>query len=321
MNMTGANVMSPQGNRGLSLVSMGGVPGSEVTISAGWPENCHDNASREITNTRRGDQRSVKLQTGTEPHRDRKQVTTPAIAATIQGTREKLHNGIKPMIKVGGLKGGTGKSLMTIVLVALLRTNGEQVILVEADDSNSEAYKLYQNVDGVTCLALDLDRHDGWMALCDIAEENRHSYIVVNTGARMKDEVKQSITFFTDCLESLNRDLVVFWMMNAQKDSVELLNSYLPYASKLRLYAVRNLFFAVAEKFETYNASKHVRPTVEKTGGTIDFPVLVERLVHRLYTDRVPPHEICTSGKMSDRIEMQRWLARVQGPILEAVHG
>lgn len=221
---------------------------------------------------------------------------------------------------VTGEKGGCGKSLMAIVLVALLYREGLKVILVEADSTNCEAFLAYDKVDGVTCEAIDLDTKDGWMTLADLAQNNPESVIVVDTGARQEIGAESSLPFLIECLQELDRKHVTFWMMNPQRASVELLRDFIEAVQDTQVHAVRNCYFRDPEGFKTYNDSKFARTEVEKSGSTIDLPVLGQRVADKIYNDRLAPHLIVENGLISERVEMQRWLQRVSDALGDAIH-
>ena len=105
----------------------------------------------------------------------------------------------------GGRKGGGGKSLVSIALVALLRQEGRQVILVEGDAANSEAYMAYCGSSDVRCEPILLDRQEGWLELVDLIEANAEYDIVVNTGARQEEEVDTTLPFLVECLNVARR--------------------------------------------------------------------------------------------------------------------
>ena len=88
----------------------------------------------------------------------------------------------RPIYVVGGSKGGVGKSLVTMALVHQLSQSGDDVFLIDADTSNPDVLKSYQNE--IRCEDVSLDDADGWIRLVDICDENKGSVVVVNTAAR-----------------------------------------------------------------------------------------------------------------------------------------
>lgn len=225
-----------------------------------------------------------------------------------------------PMFYVSGQKGGCGKSLMAIALVALFMQHRVPVLLVEADDTNSEAHHAYSHVEGVTVDAVNLDNREGWMILADIAEANADKVIVVNTGARQKEANADAFRFLAECMQLIGRELRILWMLNAQRDSAMLLADLMEAVTDTKVYAVRNLHFGPEDAFETYNKSCELRPRVESRGGTVNFPELADRLLRRIYTDRMPPLAIEMNDPVSNKVEMRRWLTAVGCELQQVIH-
>jgi septum formation inhibitor-activating ATPase MinD len=88
----------------------------------------------------------------------------------------------KAIYVVGGSKGGVGKSLVTMGLVHNLTQRGEDVFVIDADTSNPDVFKSYENE--VVCELVNLDEADGWIRFVNICDEYKGSSVVVNTAAR-----------------------------------------------------------------------------------------------------------------------------------------
>ena len=63
-------------------------------------------------------------------------------------------------------KGGVGKSLVTMGLVHNLTQRGEDVFVIDADASNPDVFKSYENE--VVCELVNLDEADGWIRFVNI---------------------------------------------------------------------------------------------------------------------------------------------------------
>ena len=77
----------------------------------------------------------------------------------------------KPIYVVGGSKGGVGKSLVTMALVHFLKENDDEVFLIDADTSNPDVLKSYE--EEVTCKLVNLDDADGWIQFVNVCDEHR----------------------------------------------------------------------------------------------------------------------------------------------------
>jgi len=112
-----------------------------------------------------------------------------------------------------------------------------------------------------------------------------------------------------EVLEDLQRELTAFWVINRQRDSVELLRSFLDVFPDSPAHVCRNLYFGEAEKFERYNDSK-TRKAIEQKGRTLDFPAVADRVSDKLYSGRMPIEKALTELHLGDRAELRRWRAR-----------
>ena len=117
-------------------------------------------------------------------------------------------------------RGGVGKSKLAFALIDYLLDEGKPVLLLESDTSNPDVYKAhrqYEN-DMPSCGEVDLDSSEGWMDLLNAADELSSHCLVINSAAR-SGVVRET-------LPELNKNLVTFWVINRQRDSVELLRGF-----------------------------------------------------------------------------------------------
>ena len=176
----------------------------------------------------------------------------------------------KPIYVVGGSKGGVGKSLVTMALVHYLKENSEQVFLIDADTSNPDVLKSYETE--VTCKLVNLDDADGWIQFVNICDEHKENVVVVNTAARNNVGVAQYGGTLSKSLDELERHLVTLWVINRQRDSLELLQDYMEAIPNSTLHVVKNGYFGADAKFELYNVSD-LKKAVEGNGGrSVLFP-------------------------------------------------
>ena len=126
---------------------------------------------------------------------------------------------------VGGSKGGVGKSIVSMTLIDHLRKLDKKVVLIESDTSNPDVWKAYNGL--VKSELVNLDKKEGWMELVDICDENGDCVVVVNTAARNNEGVAEYAETLTETLRELQRKIATLWVINTQKDSLELLVDYL----------------------------------------------------------------------------------------------
>ena len=217
---------------------------------------------------------------------------------------------------VGGSKGGVGKSLVTMATVDYLQQRGESVLLIESDTSNPDTWKAYK--DSTETELLDLDEADGWIQLVNLCDSKPDSVVVINTAARNNKVVTAYGETLSSTLTELKRKLVTLWVINRQRDSLELLKEFMDALPNTMIHVVRNAYFGEDKKFELYNNSK-LRATVEGRGGkSLTFPDLADRVSDDLYSKRMSISVAIKELAIGSRAELLRWRGEVK-KILEAV--
>lgn len=218
---------------------------------------------------------------------------------------------------IGNDKGGVGKSLTAMGLIDYLLQRGEKPFLVECDTANPDVWKAYgRTIDSAT---IGLDDLDGWLELLDQCAHDREQTIVLNQGARSKVSIERFGDRLLEGLRRLESELITFWVINAQRDSLELLKDYASYLPGTTIHVVRNEFFAPSDRFE-YNASK-LRTEIEALGGcTLTLPALATRVTTQLYgAQRLTLESSATSGPFGTQIETQRWRTAVAAMFSQAL--
>ena len=211
----------------------------------------------------------------------------------------------KQIYLVGGSKGGVGKSLVSMALVDHLLESGESVLLVESDTSNPDVWKAYN--DTVDAHLLDLDEADGWIELVNLCDSAPKSVAVVNTAARNNRGVSAYGETLNSTLVDLKRRLVTLWVINRQRDSLELLREYMAAIPNAEVHVVRNAYFGEEKKFELYNAS-NIKKAVEEHGGkSVTFPDLADRVSDDLYSKRLSIAKASKELPLGNRAELSRW--------------
>ncbi len=207
------------------------------------------------------------------------------------------------IVLIGGSKGGVGKSIVASALIDMMRHRNQPPIVVDSDTSNPDVYKCHKEI--LDCHTLDLDRKEGWIALLNIVHSTDKT-VVINSAARNNTGVECFGSLLMDALPDLGRELVTFWVINRQRDSLELLKQY---RSTIRgeVHVVRNLHAGEADKFELFNTSK-LRLDLETSGGKVlDFPDLADRVADVLMNKRIAIAEAGENLTFGERIELQRW--------------
>ncbi len=211
----------------------------------------------------------------------------------------------KPVYMLNGSKGGVGKSICSMAMIHYLGKRGEKVLLIDADTSNPDVGKAYSKT--IETHYINLDERDGWMDLVNcLAEELDHT-VVINTPARSSEGVKLYGTLLTESLVEITRDLVTLWVINSQRDSLQLLKEYMDTVNAGTTHVVRNLYHGPERKFELYNNSK-IRTAVEAQGKTLNFPEVADRISDQLHSERLTIQKIIETAPVGNRAEVNRWV-------------
>jgi hypothetical protein len=207
---------------------------------------------------------------------------------------------------VNGAKGGVGKSMITMALLDYLKAHAPA--LLETDTANPDVGLAYKP-EVSKFEALDLGGEDAWIDFANFIAESGGP-VVVNSAAGI--DASDSAARLKESLRELDRNLTVFWVINIQRDSLELLKRFWKEmggqeAEKVRIHVCRNLFFGEPDDFRLYNDSA-IRREIEAAGGkTLDFPRVAKRVSHSLYVDRLSIVRALEKMPFGNRIELQRW--------------
>ncbi len=206
---------------------------------------------------------------------------------------------------IGGSKGGVGKSILSMLLADFLtQYRKRKIILVESDTSNPDVGKTFTHSDDVEVLSLSLDEADGWIELVNYCEASDKD-LVINSAARSGEAIEKFGGTLIGSLDELQRQLVSFWVINRQRDSIELLKKYMDVVPG-ELHVVRNTFYGEPQKFELFNNSK-TKVEAEKRGATIDLPDLADRVTDDLYSKRLSIVTALETMPLGNKAELKRW--------------
>jgi len=225
----------------------------------------------------------------------------------------------KPIYIAGGSKGGVGKSFVCVGKVDTLLARDEKVLLIESDTSNPDVWKMYKGE--VKAELIDLDDADGWIDLVNVCDQNPDHCVVVNTAARNNRGVTAYGQTLNSTLGELKRQLVTFWVINRQRDSLELLREYMDALPSSTIHVVRNGYFGEERKFELYNGSQ-IKKSVEEGGGkSLTYPDLADRVSDDLYSRRLSVTTAIKELPLGNRAELSRWRADVHNVLGAALDG
>jgi hypothetical protein len=225
----------------------------------------------------------------------------------------------KPIFLIGGGKGGVGKSLLSMTVVDFLSCADRAPFLVETDTSVPDVYKTYQADTGGELV--NLDEREGWIELVNLVEDKPGSTFVINTGAWNQTGISNFGKTLSKALPELKRKLIVFWLIDRKRESLELLADFLEAIPDAELHVVRNLYLGPEQKFEIYNSSK-MKAAIEKNGGrSLNFPEVADRVTDAMNKRRLTIAKAATELPLGDRMELERWRDDCKTMLSEVING
>lgn len=211
----------------------------------------------------------------------------------------------RPIFLIGGGKGGVGKSLLSMTVVDFLSYTERAPFIVETDTSVPDVFKTYQAETGGELV--NLDEREGWIELVNLVEGNPDSTFVINTGARNQTGVSNFGKTLSKALGQLKKKLVVFWLIDRKRESLELLADFLEAMPDAEMHVVRNMYLGTEKKFELYNGSK-MRAAIEQNGGrSLNFPEVADRVTDAMNKGRLTIAKAVGALSLGDRMELERW--------------
>ena len=111
-----------------------------------------------------------------------------------------------------------------MALVDYVGATDGRPFLVETDTSVPDVFKTYSGEIGVELV--NLDEREGWIELLNLVESHREDTIVINTGARNQSGISNFGTTLRKALPQLKRKLIVFWLIDRKRESLELLADF-----------------------------------------------------------------------------------------------
>ena len=206
-----------------------------------------------------------------------------------------------------------------MAVVDFLSCTDRVPFLVETDTSVRDVYKTYQSETGGELV--NLDEREGWIELVNLVEGRPDSTFVINTGARNQTGISNFGKTLSKALPQLKRKLVVFWLIDRKRESLELLSDFLEAIPDAEVHVVRNMYLGTEKKFELFNGSK-MRAAIEQNGGrSLNFPEVADRVTDAMNKGRLTIAKAATELSLGDRMELERWRDDCKTMLSEIVGG
>jgi len=168
---------------------------------------------------------------------------------------------------------------------------------------------------------VNLDEREGWIELVNLVESRPDDTVVINTGARNQTGVSNFGKTLGKALPQLGRKLVVFWLIDRKRESLELLSDFAGALPEAAIHVVRNMYLGTEKKFELYNGSR-MRASIEQGGGrSLNFPEVADRVTDAMNKGRLTVEKAAKELSLGDRMELERWREECKAMFAEVVHG
>lgn len=209
-----------------------------------------------------------------------------------------------------GDKGGVGKSFLDRALIDFMIRYEIPVAPVDADVRNADVYSVVNKI--VPVERLNLRTEDGWAALVDFMDKNASSKeIVVNLPAGIGEEEEKYAEIFADAANEIGVDVVVFWVMNHEAESVKLLKHSIEnkLLNPANVVVVRNHYFG--DNFDIWQGSQTRQTFLALGGKEVDLPVLSRKVCDQLLKADLLFSEALAGDKLGiyERLVLKKWLA------------
>jgi hypothetical protein len=160
--------------------------------------------------------------------------------------------------------------------------------------------------------AFDLDEAEGWVNLIDAAEQHPDHHIVVNSAARNGKGIASYVGLLANSLRDLKREVVTFWVINRERDGLELCKKYMEMVPFGVLHVVRNGYYGDLEKFQLYENSK-LKGAVEAQGKSLYFHELNDLACDIMRNNNIPTADALEDKErfsLGKRTVLERWRRR-----------
>lgn len=220
---------------------------------------------------------------------------------------------------VHGDKGGVGKSMTANSVADYLISSGTspQLLVVDADQRNPDVSRMYRD----RSEKINLLTHDGWNELYDLIEANPERDILVNLPAQAGKQIPQEVEHLKSVLADSNMDLLMFFVLDRQSDTVNLLTEALAELGpvcKSNVAIVKNLFFGPADRFYHFDNSPIKEQAVKVKAKILEMPELNNEAAMAVMGTYLGGGEIveskpfteylATRPKASIRLDLEKWV-------------
>jgi hypothetical protein len=222
----------------------------------------------------------------------------------------------RPILLIGGDKGGTGKSFGARTIAGFLRKHGYVVAGYDGDARNGHLSRYYSESLPVSRAVLRDSMgwtrlYMGWKQVADDA------IIMLDLPGNVGDMIESEAVRLRLLGEKLDREIINIWVASEEEDSIWLLDSALKVADASNtIFWMNGRFGADPSKFELWNGSQK-RDRFMADGGTEAFlPVLPIFTRTKIARARSPFHDVSTAQLEGiEEIDFDIWWDSVESAL------
>lgn len=210
---------------------------------------------------------------------------------------------------IGGGKGGVGKSIVSHALIDYIKVHNKPITIIETDTSNPDVGMVHEKDNTLTVKYINLDQKDGWLNFIDTLEKTE-GMVIINLASRSNTAVNSYGKILTEVLPEIKGEIRTIWVINRQRDSIELLHEYRQIIPT-RVDVLMNGYFGDKEKFSLFTGAP-IKNEIENEGGkTAFFPDLADRVTDEMNAKRMAIADAEKAMSLSSRAELSRWKKEV----------
>jgi RNase H-fold protein (predicted Holliday junction resolvase) len=218
---------------------------------------------------------------------------------------------MKKIIFVHGDKGGTGKSMISSILVDYYLKHDTDLLVIEADNTVPDvARRFADQISGVK-VSLDDDAENAISNMIEFVEKHNNQRIIVNLPASAGETLDPLASdLIQPAFEALDYEIDACFAIGKTSDSSELaeksLNTGLVSVATRRV-AVLNGFFGEVESFDFSSANAR-KNWLKNNGDEVFLPRLHDRVMKQTQTGAFSDYLTSNELTIANRILLKRWL-------------
>jgi hypothetical protein len=233
---------------------------------------------------------------------------------TLDEIRKLILSHGKKLILLHGNKGGVGKSTNAGCIQHFL----PQAKCIDGDSQNSD----FARIIGKEVALVDLRIKEGWYELMNQLE-GVETDVIVSMPAGCDPIFTKEIKTIKKITENSGLDIVVLWLMNRQRDSIEMLRLSMDSAPVgVQYIAVLNGYFGETERFSLWNESKFRQEFLTQRGGKeVYFPPLFDVIADKLSRYAVTYEKVMEDKRftLGDRANILEFLDNVESEMMPVI--